>query len=64
MWIVDPLDGTKEFVREIPELAVCVGLAEEGVPIVGVVYNPITDELYAAARGEVATLNGAPIHVS
>jgi myo-inositol-1(or 4)-monophosphatase len=64
VWIVDPLDGTKEFVREIPELAVCVGLAEDGVPILGVVYNPITDELYAAARGVPATLNGVPIHVT
>jgi len=64
VWIVDPLDGTKEFVREIPELAVCLALVEDGVPIVGVTFNPITDELFAAARGEAATLNGVPIHVT
>ena len=64
VWIVDPLDGTKEFVREVPELAVCVGLVEDGVPIVGVTYNPITDELFAAAKGDAATLNGVPIRVT
>jgi len=63
VWIVDPLDGTKEFVREIPELAVCVGLVEDGVPIVGVTYNPIREETFAAARGRGATLNGHPVRV-
>jgi myo-inositol-1(or 4)-monophosphatase len=64
VWIVDPLDGTKEFVRTIPELAVCVALVENGVPIVGVTYNPIREEMFAAARGLGATCNGAPIRVS
>jgi myo-inositol-1(or 4)-monophosphatase len=64
VWIVDPLDGTKEFVRHIPELAVCVALVEGGEPVVGVTYNPITDEMFAAARGIGATLNEVPIHVS
>jgi len=64
VWIVDPLDGTKEFVRHIPELAVCVALVERGEAIVGVTYNPITDEMFAAAKGVGATLNGTPIHVS
>jgi myo-inositol-1(or 4)-monophosphatase len=64
VWIVDPLDGTKEFVRQIPELAVCIALVEEHAPIVGVTYNPIRDELYAGARGSEATLNGTPIRVS
>jgi len=64
VWIVDPLDGTREFVREVPELAVCVGLVEDGIPVVGVTYNPITEELFAAAKGEAATRNGAPIHVT
>ena len=63
VWIVDPLDGTKEFLRRIPELAVCVALVADGEPIVGVTYNPITDELFAAARGAPATLNGTPIRV-
>jgi myo-inositol-1(or 4)-monophosphatase len=64
VWIVDPLDGTKEFVRTIPELAVCIALVENGVPIVGVTYNPIREEMFAAARGLGATCNGAPIRVS
>ena len=63
-WIVDPLDGTKEFVRRIPELAVCVALVEDGAPVVGVTYNPITDELFAAERTAGATLNGRPIRVT
>jgi myo-inositol-1(or 4)-monophosphatase len=64
VWIVDPLDGTKEFVREIPELAVCVALVEDGVPIVGVTYNPIREETFAAARGVGAALDGRPVRVS
>jgi myo-inositol-1(or 4)-monophosphatase len=64
VWIVDPLDGTKEFMRTIPELAVCVALVEDGVPIVGVTYNPIREEMFAAARGVGATCNGTPIRVS
>ncbi|MEA2627242.1 MAG: monophosphatase [Candidatus Binatota bacterium] len=64
VWIVDPLDGTREFVREIPELAVAIALVEDGAPIVGVTYNPIRDEIFAAARGTGATRNGEPIRVS
>jgi myo-inositol-1(or 4)-monophosphatase len=64
VWIVDPLDGTKEFVRNIAELAVCVALVEDGVPVVGVTYNPIREETFAAARGRGATLNGRPVRVS
>ncbi len=64
VWIVDPLDGTREFIRNIPELAVCLGLVEDGVPIVGVTYNPIRDEMFAAARGMGATRNGQVVRVS
>lgn len=64
VWIVDPLDGTREFIRHIPELAVCVGLVEDGEPLVGVTYNPIRDEMFAAARGRGATRNGEPVRVS
>ena len=63
-WIVDPLDGTKEFVQHIPELCVCIALVEDGVPILGVSFNPITDELFAAARGRGLTVNGSPAHTS
>jgi myo-inositol-1(or 4)-monophosphatase len=64
VWIVDPLDGTKEFVRRIPELAVCIALVEDGAPRVGVTYNPITDELFVAEPSFGATLNGRSIRVT
>jgi myo-inositol-1(or 4)-monophosphatase len=64
VWIVDPLDGTKEFISEIPEFCVCVALVEDGTPRVAVEYNPVRDELFAARKGGGAFLNGAPIHVS
>lgn len=51
VWIVDPLDGTKEFITGIPEFCVAIGLADRGAPILGVTYNPVTDEMYWAARG-------------
>ncbi|NQY90405.1 MAG: 3'(2'),5'-bisphosphate nucleotidase CysQ [Deltaproteobacteria bacterium] len=60
VWIVDPLDGTKEFVQNIPEFCVCVGFTMGGVVQVGVCYNPITEKLFAAARGQGMTLNGEP----
>jgi 3'(2'), 5'-bisphosphate nucleotidase len=46
LWIVDPLDGTKEFVKRNDEFTVNIALIEEGVPVLGVVYVPVTDELY------------------
>jgi myo-inositol-1(or 4)-monophosphatase len=64
VWIVDPLDGTKEFVQHIPELCVCVALVEDGAPVVGVSFNPVTDELFAAASGGGLTVNGAAAHTS
>jgi len=51
VWIVDPLDGTAEFIAHNGEFCTMIGLALDGVPVVGVVYQPITDVLYAAARG-------------
>jgi fructose-1,6-bisphosphatase/inositol monophosphatase family enzyme len=54
-------DGTKEFVSGIPEYAVSVALVESGLPILAAVYNPAAEELFAAARGQVAWLNGNAI---
>jgi len=62
IWIVDPLDGTREFIAGRTEFVVSIGLAENGQPILGVLYNPITDELFSAASGQGAFLNGRPIH--
>jgi myo-inositol-1(or 4)-monophosphatase len=63
-WIVDPLDGTKEFTLGIPEFVVSIGLVANGRPVLGVLYNPIRDELFAGIVGKGATFNGAPCAVS
>lgn len=64
VWIVDPLDGTREFIRAIPEFCVSIGLAVDGSPVLGVIYHPLREELYAAVRGGGARLNGEPLRVS
>jgi myo-inositol-1(or 4)-monophosphatase len=63
-WLVDPLDGTTNYMRGYPLFAVSIGLEREGQLVAGVVYNPVLDELFAAQRGQGATLNGKPIHVA
>jgi len=63
-WHVDPLDGTTNFAHGYPCFAVSIGLVEEGEPIVGVVFNPVANELFTAVRGEGAYLNENRIHVS
>jgi myo-inositol-1(or 4)-monophosphatase len=63
-WHVDPLDGTTNFAHGYPCFAVSIGLAEDGEPVAGAVFNPVSDELFTAARGEGAYLNGKRIHVS
>jgi myo-inositol-1(or 4)-monophosphatase len=63
-WVVDPLDGTTNFAHGMPTFAVSIALEESGVPVIGVVYDPMRDELFAAQRGLGATLNGNPIRVS
>ena len=64
VWIIDPLDGTKEFINHIPEFCVCIGLVEDGVPVLGVEYNPVREELFAGALGGGVTLNDEPVRVS
>jgi myo-inositol-1(or 4)-monophosphatase len=61
LWVVDPLDGTKEFVKGIPEYSVAVALVENGEPLLGVVHNPATGDTFSAARGAGAFRNGRPI---
>lgn len=61
VWIVDPIDGTKEFVSGIPEFAISVALVQDGLPILAAVFNPATDELFTAAHGAGAWLNGERI---
>ena len=63
-WIVDPIDGTKNFVRRIPVWAVLIALEEQGEVTTGVVHNPVTGDLYWARRGEGAFANGERVRVS
>ena len=63
-WIVDPLDGTRSFVRGVPLFGTLVGVEVHGEPVVGVVYLPALDEMIAAARGVGCTWNGRPCRVS
>jgi myo-inositol-1(or 4)-monophosphatase len=63
-WIVDPLDGTTNFAHNYPFFCVSVGVEMMGSLVAGAVYDPVRDELFAAASGAGATLNDAPIHVS
>ena len=63
-FVVDPIDGTANFVRNLNCSAISVGLLKDGVGILGVVYNPFTNELYYAEKGKGAFLNDKPIKVS
>lgn len=63
-WVIDPIDGTTNFIHRAAYSAISVGLVQNEQPILGVVFNPYLDELFAAARGQGATCNGQPIHVT
>jgi myo-inositol-1(or 4)-monophosphatase len=63
-WHVDPLDGTTNFAHGYPCFCVSIALAQRDTLLAAVVFNPVCDELFAAARGEGATFNGKKIHVS
>jgi myo-inositol-1(or 4)-monophosphatase len=64
VWYVDPLDGTTNYAHGVPFFCVSVALRAYGRTVAGAVYDPLHDELYAAAPGGGATLNGAPLRVS
>ena len=63
-WIVDPLDGTTNFLHGIPQFAISIGLQREDTIIAGVIYNPANDELYIAERGKGAFLNDQRLRVA
>lgn len=63
-WIVDPLDGTANYVHDVPAYCVSIGLMVDGELVIGVIYDPRLNELFSAAKGLGATLNGKPIRVS
>jgi 3'(2'), 5'-bisphosphate nucleotidase len=68
VWMIDPMDGTREFIDHREDFAVQIGLVNEGTPILGVVYQPSKDKLYYAAQGRGAYMTSAgtttPMHVS
>jgi myo-inositol-1(or 4)-monophosphatase len=61
MWIIDPLDGTVNYANGIPVFCVSIGLVDGGRPVVGVIYDPLRDELFSAVAGHGARLDGQPI---
>ena len=63
-WIVDPLDGTTNFLHGIPQFAISIGLERDGTVVAGMIYNPVTDELYTAERGSGAFLNDRRLRVA
>ncbi|MGY9003754.1 MAG: inositol monophosphatase family protein, partial [Rhodospirillales bacterium] len=63
-WVVDPLDGTTNFLHGIPHFSISVALVRDGIPFAGVIYQPIHDELYWAEKGSGAFLNGRRLRVS
>src|SRR5213082_747871 len=64
VWIVDPLDGTREFVAGIPEFCVSIGFVENGRPVAGGIYNPATDEMMLGAIDSGVWYNGKPARCS
>lgn len=64
VWMIDPLDGTTNFLHGIPLFAISIGLVRDGTPIAGLVLNPVTDELFVAERGKGAFLNDRRLRVA
>jgi len=63
-WVIDPLDGTTNFAHNYPFFCVSIGVEVDGRMVAGAIYDPVRDEMFAAAAGHGATLNESPIHVS
>ena len=63
-WVVDPLDGTTNFLHGLPHWAISIGLEKNGEPVAGVIYDPIKDEMFVAEKGQGAYLNSKRLRVS
>jgi len=61
LWIVDPIDGTRAFIKKLPEFCISAALVENGQPLAAVIFNPSTDELFSAVRGCGLQVNGKPL---
>jgi myo-inositol-1(or 4)-monophosphatase len=64
VWIVDPIDGTREFITGVPHWTISIGLAENGTAVAGGIYNPTTGEMFLGAVGFGVTLHGVPVSVA
>ncbi len=64
LWVIDPLDGTTNFTHQIPIFSISIAAFKEGETVTGVIYQPMTNELFVAEKGLGATLNNQPLHVS
>ncbi|HSZ57167.1 MAG TPA: inositol monophosphatase [Tepidisphaeraceae bacterium] len=63
VWVIDPIDGTNNFIAGLGNFAVCIGLMERGFPVLGVVFDVTRDQLFSAAKGEGAWLGNQRLHV-
>lgn len=63
LWVIDPIDGTSNFIYDRGYFGISVGYVEKGVPTAGMIYNPLADELFHSESGKGAFLNDRPIHV-
>jgi myo-inositol-1(or 4)-monophosphatase len=63
-WIVDPLDGTTNFLHSVPLFAISIGLVRDGQPVAGLIFNPVTDEMFVGERGKGAFLNDRRLRVA
>jgi len=64
VFVIDPIDGTLAFIKGKPEFTVCAAVVDAGRPVAAAIFNPMTDELFAAARGAGTTVNGERVSVS
>jgi len=64
VWIVDPIDGTRAFIKRRPEFTIAAALVRDGAPVLAAIFNPATDEFFAASKGNGATLNGVAMKPS
>src|SRR5437667_5380231 len=64
VWVVDPLDGTREFVAGIPEFCVSIAMVEDGHPVAGGICNPATNEIFLGGVDSGVSYNGKPVQVS
>lgn len=63
VWVVDPIDGTRAFLAGIPTFTTLIALCYQGVPILGIIDQPVVRERYSGLQGEASSLNGQPIHI-